>query len=119
MRAELRGFFATDLLASGHEPSLETFRPDDDENFGLRVTAFIGPNDQGSEEEFDFFVCSARWLAEHPPEKGFSFLRGHLVLTRWDYAVLERALRDLCFRTEEETWEEAATQLSRYALWSL
>jgi hypothetical protein len=52
------GVFAADLLASGHEPSLETFRPDDDEIFGLRVTAFIGPNDRGGEDEFDFFVCS-------------------------------------------------------------
>jgi hypothetical protein len=56
-------------------------------------------------------------LAEHPPEKGFWFLRSHVLLTRWDYGVLVRALRDLCARAEGETWEEVATKLSRYGRW--
>jgi hypothetical protein len=112
VRGELRGFYSVDV-----REDLEEFRPEDGENFGLPVTAFVGPNNRGGEEMFDFFVCSARWLAEHPPEKGFWFLRNYLLLTRWDHGVLDRALRDLCARAEGETWNEVATKLSRYGRW--
>lgn len=66
---------------------------------------------------FDFVVCTARWLAEHPPEKGFSFLRDYILLTRWDYAILERALRDICTHAEGKTWQDVAIKLSRYGHW--
>jgi hypothetical protein len=117
VRAQLSGFYSPDLLAERQEPDLESFQPDDFENFGLGVTAFVGPNDAGGEEMFDFFVCTARWLADHPPEKGFWFLRSYLLLNRWDYGVLDRSLRDLCARSEGETWEEVGTKLSRYGRW--
>jgi hypothetical protein len=113
MRAELRGFYINDAP----EVDPEVFEPDDAETFGVSITAFVGPNDEGGEEMFDFVVCSARWLAEHPPEKGFWFLRNHLLLTRWDYGVLDRALRDLCAHTHGETWHEVATKLSRWGYW--
>jgi hypothetical protein len=117
VRGELSGFYSPDLLEEKQVDDLQAFRPADAENFGLRVTAFVGPNDQGGEEMFDFFVCTSRWIADHPPEKGFWFLRNTLLLTRWDYSVLDRALRDLCARAEGETWEEVGTKLSRYGRW--
>ncbi len=113
MQTELRGFYNNDAP----EVDLESFAPAESDNFGLSVTTFIGPKDGGGEEMFDFFVCSPRWLAEHPPGKGFWFLRNHLLLTRWDFVVLDRALRDLCSRTHGETWQEIATELSRWGRW--
>jgi hypothetical protein len=65
VQAELRGFYSVDV-----DSDLASFRPGDPENFGLWVIAFVGPNDMGGEEMFDFFVCSSRWIAAHPPEKG-------------------------------------------------
>jgi Immunity protein 8 len=113
VRAELRGFYFNDAP----ELDSESFRPDDPENFGVSITAFVGPSDDRGEEMFDFVVCSARWLLENPPEKGFWFLRHHVLLTTWDYGVLERALRDLCAHAEGDTWNEVATKLSRYGRW--
>lgn len=71
MRDELRGFYSSELP----DPNVESFRPDDPENFSLEVTAVVGPNERGGDDEFRFIVCSARWLAERPPEKGFWFLQ--------------------------------------------
>jgi Immunity protein 8 len=60
----------------------------------------------------------SRALAEQPaPPKGFEFARGILLLSRWDYNLVVRAISDLCLHTEGETWEEVATSLSRDADW--
>jgi hypothetical protein len=111
VRAELRGFYSSDIA------DLETYRPDDGENFAIVITAFAGPAGGGGEEMFFFTVCTAAWLRDHPPPKGFEFLRGTILLTRWDYNTVERALSDLCLRTQGEDWPAIALRLSRYGRW--
>jgi Immunity protein 8 len=44
-------------------------------------------------------------------------MRGVLLLSRWDYDLVVRAISDLCLHTKGETWEEVATSLSRYGHW--
>jgi hypothetical protein len=56
------------------------------------------------EEMFNFTVCTATWLRDNPPPEGFQFMRGTILLSRWDYAILNRALADLCTRTEADDW---------------
>ena len=97
--------------------SLETFKPEDPEFFGFYVSAFIGPQDEPGTDMFTFFICSPGQLVRERIEKGFWFLHGVLLLTRWDYAVLHRAIADLCAHTVGENWDEVATKLSRYGIW--
>jgi hypothetical protein len=59
VRAALRGFYSSDIA------DLESYRPDDGENFQVAITAFIGPADGPGEEMFQFAVCSAKWLQEN------------------------------------------------------
>jgi hypothetical protein len=66
VRGELRGFYSPDLLAEGEDPDLEAFQPVDGENFGLAVTAFVGPNDEGGEEMFDFSSALSAGLPSIP-----------------------------------------------------
>jgi hypothetical protein len=40
-----------------------------------------------------------------------------LVLSRWDYDILHRALNDLWTHAEGDNWEQIATKLSRYGSW--
>lgn len=70
-----------------------------------------------SAERFQFTVCSPGWLAEQSLPKGFAFLRHTLVVERWDAGLVERAISDLCRRTEGETWDEVAVQRSRFGWW--
>jgi hypothetical protein len=112
VRAALRRLHSPDA-----DPLTE-FKPDDPESFSIFVQALVGPERAEGEESFDFTVTTASWLAQQPaPPKGFEFVRGILLVSRWDYDVVARAISDLCLHTERETWEEVATSLSRYGYW--
>jgi hypothetical protein len=40
-----------------------------------------------------------------------------LLLDRWDPELVERAIGDLCRRTEGENWHDIAVKLARYGHW--
>jgi hypothetical protein len=96
---------------------LRAFRPEDAERFTLGVTASIGPAGEEGAEQFQFTVCSPSWLVGQELPKGFAFQRDTLLVERWDPDLVERAIGDLCRRTEGETWTEVATKLSRFGYW--
>jgi hypothetical protein len=111
MRAELRGLDSADV-----PEGLSSFAPPDPERFSIAIAATVGPVGGEGGEIFYFNVVTAAWLAEHPPPKGFEFMRD-LLVTRWDYATVSRAISNLCFHTEGKDWNEIATKLSRAAHW--
>lgn len=111
MRAELRGFYSSGI------DDLEGHRPDDSERFQIAITAFVGPAGGGGEEMFNFTVCTAAWLLDNPPPKGFEFMRSTILVSHWDYATLKRALGDLCMHIEGGDWRAVALRLSRYGHW--
>ena len=112
MRAELRGLDSADA-----PDGLESFTPDDPDVFALAVGASIGSAGERGAELFYFHVCSPGWIETNPPPKGFEFMHGYLVLSRWDHKIVERAINDLCFHTEGADWQEVAMKLSRYGHW--
>jgi hypothetical protein len=112
VRAELRSLDSTEA-----QDGLASFTPGDPEAFLVSVAAHVGPADARGEELFYFNVCTAQWLAANPPPKGFDFLHSYVLVSRWDYDVLERAISDLCRRSEGEDWREIAVKLSRYGAW--
>ena len=92
--------------------------PDTLEHFGVEVSASVGPQDGKGAHLFDFHVCTPSWLAERiAMPKGFAFVRHALLVQRWAPEVTERAVRNLCIRTEGEDWTEIATKLSRFGYW--
>ena len=113
IQAQLKGLSSLDR-PDGH---WEEWRPEDPECFAFRVTAEIGPAGEQSRELFRFTVCTPGWVAakERLP-KGFAFAR-YLLVSRWDPRLVERALEDLCRRTNGDTWSEVGWQLARYAHW--
>jgi hypothetical protein len=114
MHAELRGMYSPDVL----EADLSAWKPHDDECFALAIGAFIGPSDPPlGEELFTFTVCTSSWLTSHVAPKGFEFLRGVILVSRWDFSTVERAIRDLCLGIQGETWEEVSQALDRYGRW--
>jgi len=113
VRAQLKALDSAD--APGGD--IRAFEPEDAEDFRLAVTATIGPAGLEGEELFQFTVCSAARLARQPLPKGFAFQRHTLVLDKWDPSLIERAIGDLCLRTEGEEWHEIAVKLSRFGGW--
>lgn len=113
MHGELRGLYSPDTA----DLTLESFEPEDALHFALLVGAYIGAGSTGGEELFTFTVCSPQWVADQPLAKGFGFQRHVLLLSRWDVGLVQRAIGDLCWRTEGATWNEVAVKLSRFGQW--
>jgi Immunity protein 8 len=111
MHAELRALDSVDA-----PDGLAAFAPPDPERVAIAVGATIGLPDVEGGDLFYFNVVTAAWLADNPPPKGFEFAR-NLLVTRWDYETVRRAISDLCLRAEGRDWQEVATKLSRAAHW--
>lgn len=114
MHAELKSIITTD----GTIPDLDlrAFAPQHPANVSVVIDAYIGAAGHEGEEVFSFEVCTPQWLVDHPPEKGFRLAR-LLLVSRWDYAVVERALTDLCRNTRGRDWHTIGAKLSRYSRW--
>jgi hypothetical protein len=114
MRAQLKALDTAD----SPDGSLLSFAPETPDRFALWVTASIGPANAEGEELFQFAVCSPAGLADLVDlPKGYSFVRHLLVIERWEPALIEAAIRDLCERTFAGTWPEIAARLGRYGHW--
>lgn len=104
-------------LHSPDATDLEQYQPPDAEHFGLLIQAMIGPEGQPGEESFDFLVCTPSWLAALIRDKRYAFGRHYLFLSRYDYAVLYQAIRQVCEQATGEDWHAVAAYLSRYGKW--
>jgi hypothetical protein len=58
MLAVLKGLHSTDIA------DVETYLPNEADNFGFVLRAMVGPMDGEGEESFDITVCTPRWLLE-------------------------------------------------------
>jgi len=101
---------------------LDIYEPEQPDHFGLVVAALVGPDEGQGEEIFYVTVCSPTWLAEVTESKngcgkGFQFLRHHLLVNRWDFVLVQRAIDDLCRTTSGRAWTEVAMKLSRFLAW--
>ena len=113
VRARLDALHSPDLL------DLKRGAPGDPEDFGILVQAMIGPaaSETPSGESFDFLVCTPRWLERNVAPGEYRFGRSLLILARYDYRVLHRAITKLCHRTEGDDWPAVAERLNRFAHW--
>jgi hypothetical protein len=78
MPAELR-----DLDSADAAEGFASFALADPERFSITVGAIVGPAGGEGGDPFYFNVVTAAWLAEHPPPKGFEFVRD-LLVSRWN-----------------------------------
>ncbi|MFN8629634.1 MAG: Imm8 family immunity protein [Chloroflexota bacterium] len=112
MRAEVRSIHSPDA-----PDALDRWRPSSPRDFELLLEAEIGPAGGEGSEVFTLRAVGPDWLAAHDGDKGFRWGRGLLVLQEWDFAVAERAISDLCRRTEGEAWADVAIKLARFMHW--
>lgn len=99
---------------------IDQFCPPDPRQFGVQLAAMIGPNGGPGGEIFYLTVCTPAWLAENSlgePNKGFAFVRHHLVVDRWSARQVEGAIDDLCRRASGPAWSDVAAVLGRYLAW--
>jgi hypothetical protein len=103
-------------LHSPDADDLASWQPPGTEKWEVLVQALLGPEEGAGEESFDFTVCSMSALAARAEERP-TWTQSNLVMARWDYRDVERAVTELCERCEGRDWQEVAVQLARYMHW--
>jgi hypothetical protein len=111
MRASLRRLHSPDV------DDLAGYRPEPADDFGLLLQVFAGPEGAEGEEAFDLILCTPKWLERTHDESDVVSGRHHLIVFRYDYDRLVRALEVQCQSAEGESWQDVAAKLSRFARW--
>lgn len=105
-------------LHSPDIPDLRVSRPDNEDSFCILVQAIIGPRNALGDESFGFSVCTPKWLqailADRQP---YVYGKSYLIIERYDYNTLWKAIDNLCQRSSGDSWEGVAEKLSKYAHW--
>jgi hypothetical protein len=111
MRAVIRGIHSPDAR------DLESFYPDDPENFELLLQIMAGPHDGPGAESFDVVVCSPRWLEAQLKPGEIRSGRHYLITLGWNWAELQRDIRRRVESCEGNDWGEVALKLARLGHW--
>jgi hypothetical protein len=61
-----------------------------------------------------FLVCTPRELADELQSEAYVFGRNYLGVPRYDYALIYRAITELCERAQGSDWDTVAQYLARY-----
>lgn len=107
----LKGLHSAD--APEGKPGL--FAPADPECCCLWVEAFIGPTDEPGDDDYQLGICTPRWLATEGMERGYEWGRFLLIVPRWDYGLVLRAIDELLADLNGPHWRAAADRLARFA----
>jgi hypothetical protein len=112
MKAVLREFHSPDLA------DLEHGAPPDSANFRIVLQAMIGGDDEDeAEESFDFLVCTPLWLSKNIVAGEYIWGRHYLLVAVYDFALIQKAVQDVCDAATGPDWETVAGILARYGAW--
>jgi len=110
MRAKLKGLTSDTVTMGDWIPS----QPD----FGIDLSAHIGPADADGSERFSLTVCTLGWfLAERM--KGSPVVSGTctLFVASWDERAVRTFIERAVNRVEGSDWPDVARQLLRLGYW--
>lgn len=110
MKAELKNMHSPDV-------DLDSYWPDDPENFGFLLQAMIGPEGQDGEESFDLQVCTPDWLKSNYSKKDIVSGRHILIVFSYDLTSVKNHITGYCRRLESENWLGLANKLNRLGRW--
>ncbi len=109
--SEVRALHSPDIC------QLQSDAPHDITNFGILVQALVGPSGEPGEESFDVVVCTPAWLAQELSQSEYLYGRHHLIVERYDYCLIRRALDETFGGVTGATWAEVAERLARFGHW--
>jgi hypothetical protein len=106
MTPELKGLYSTEL----DRPAI----PADPEDCSVVCDAEIGAEDQTGADLFHFTVITRKRIAKL---SGTEWGRGYLIVDRFSWEEIDRALGKLLANCARSSWEEAAAQLNQELFW--
>jgi hypothetical protein len=95
----------------------DTHVPDDPENFAFLVEMIAGPSNGPGDEQFQFIVCTAGYLAEQVRRRGP--MPGHhlVIVDRYHWPTIKEYFERLVTRVWGADWREVARKLSRHSIY--
>jgi len=110
MRAKLKEFYSLDF-------DLNSYWPDQLDNFGFWVRAMVGPEDGEGSESFDIQVCTPEWLKSRYSDDEVLSGRHMLIVFEYDLDKIKNKVSSYCDSCSGKTWQEIAGKLSRIGYW--
>jgi hypothetical protein len=111
MQAVLKGLYSDDLA------NIETYVPDEEDNFGFVLRALVGPLNGEGEESFDIVVCTPKWLAEkYGPSEVLLGLH-KLIVFKYNFSRIRGFIEKFLMRCSGNTWEEIGQKVSLLGQW--
>lgn len=111
MKSEIKDFFG-----SGLDCSLESYIPEEKDNFGVLLDIEVGIQDEEGSDVFYITLCTPKWLIENQANDKIILGLHYLIMFKYDYKILYDKLQEL-FCIEGKDWEEIATKLSYIGHW--
>ena len=111
MRAMIHSQFSPDL------DDLEHSTPVESDCFGIAIIASIGSGDISGADQFTFVVCTPKWLAAQLEAQPYMLGRHYIIVPRYDWDTIKRALTDICAAAPGDDWESITAFLARYGHW--
>jgi hypothetical protein len=78
MQAVLKGLYSSDVA------DLENYQPEEEDNFGLVISASIGLLGQTGGDSFEVTVCTPKWLLERHGASEILLGLHKLIVFRYD-----------------------------------
>lgn len=94
---------------------LDSYFPDDYENFSLWIELKVGPNDSIDADDYRVLVCTPNWL--HQNVKDPRWGRHMLIVREYDRSVIETCIYDYIAKCVGEKWSDIAEKIARNLSW--
>ena len=108
MKAELKALISSDFDERFHEK--------EGDNFSFWIQAFVGPEGEEGQEQFQVQVCTPRWLLGHDREDVIMGT-GRIIVFEYHWSRMERAIRQWVNRWRGNSWHELALKVARLGDW--
>ena len=112
MRANLKEMYSLELSTT-----MEEYRPEILENFGLSVRLMVGQEGEDGTESFDVLVCTADWIKDQLTLERCIWGRHMLVVQEYDYALILELVSVRIASCDGKDRAEVANKLARIAAW--
>lgn len=111
MQPVLKSLHSTDIA------DVETYLPDEEDNFGFTLRAMIGLMNEEGEESFDIVVCTPKWLMGRYGPSDVLLGLHKLIVFKYDYLRLRQFIDKYLMRCSGNTWKEVADKVSLLGQW--
>lgn len=111
MKAELKRLHSPDVK------NLKSFRPENEDNFGILLQIMVGIKGKEGEESFDTLLCTPKWLAKQCDKSIIINGLHHLFVFKYDFNEVFNYLSNIIDTVEVSKWEDIAEKLRFLGKW--